>query len=54
MSCWDHIFNAWLFTVAEENGISIGRVNLDKSRVEDYFFEEAVEKHYERRHIEHE
>ena len=49
MSCWDHIFNAWLYEVAQENDISIGRVNLDKHIVEDYLLNEALEEHHERR-----
>ena len=49
MSCWDHIFNAWLFTVAEENDISIGRINLDSRRVEDYLLNETLERYYERK-----
>jgi len=27
-SCWDHVFLAFLYDVAEEEGLSIGRVGL--------------------------
>jgi hypothetical protein len=31
-SCWDHVFNAFLYDVAEEEGLSIMRVGLNGGR----------------------